>query len=305
MLGLEQITRPSFGTVPQWPGAVGRVFYVHHANGVDAANRGHDPSAPLATITYALGLCTDGNNDYILVLDAWQEAMPIVVNKKCVHVIGVGSLTPSRPSPCLAPADDNAVFSISPAADLCEIAGFTLGGGATHGCIEIAGGGPYGCYIHDCVLGHPNCGGTPLYGFWDIGANAQNFRFERLVILGNGGNVGGTITSDGIRLQGGPRLHTQIIDCVIMGVDICLNLGNVDGGIIARNILAPNTDGAGMGITLGAGCLGCVVADNMANCGDTEGGNPYTDNAAAGANHWMANKGGGGGLANTPYLLPA
>lgn len=289
MYGLEQIIRPSIGAVSQWPGAVGKVLYVSHSNGVDAAGRGHDPSAALATITYALGLCTDGNNDYILVLDAWQEAMPIVVNKKLVHIIGVESLAASRPSPCLAPADDTAIFDIAAAGDLCEIAGFTLGGGLSHGAIEV-GGGPYGCYIHDCVLGHPNCGGTPLYGIWDVGFNMQNFRIERVIILGDGGNVGGTITSDGIRLQGGPSLHTQIVDCVIMGVDICLNLGNVDGGLIARNILAPNDNIAGAGITLGAGCLGCLIAANMANYGDTEmAANPFTDGAAAGANHWVNN----------------
>jgi len=303
---VEQIVRPSFGIVPQWPGAVGRVFYVSHSNGVDASGRGHDPSAALATITYALGLCTNNQNDYILVLDAWQEAMPIQVNKSTVHIIGVGSLTPSRPSPCLAPAGDTAIFDMNAAGDLAEIAGFTLGGGASHGAIE-ATGGPYGCYIHDCVFGHPNCGGTPLHGIYNTGAsNMQNFRFERNVILGNGGGVGGTITGEGIWLQGGPSLHTQILNNIIMGVDICIHLSNGDGVIIADNLLVPNANTAGGGITLEAGCLGTLVANNMANFGDTKmGNNPYTDNAGGGANHWIANKGGDAALANTPWLLPA
>lgn len=293
-----------YGAKPFAPegAGMGRVFYVQGFTGSDT-NEGIDPSAPFATIAYALTQCVADHNDYILVLDAWQEDMPIVVNVSRVHIIGISD-NPGRQFVCLNAAADTAIFQVDAPGDMAEIAGFMLGGGASHGGIETVGGSPFGVHIHDNVFGHPDAGNIPLRAIWT--ANGLNrWMIRNNWIIGDGGNAAGTITGNGIDLSGGPMQLTQILDNIIMGVDICINLSSFVSGVIARNLLAPNANLAGGGITLAATCLGNLIQGNMCNYGDTAmGNNPYSDGAAAGANHWAGNYGGGGGLANTPWLLP-
>lgn len=299
---LDSLLRPNFATYLQRPGALGRVFYVHGFNG-NNANSGQDPSAPLQTITYALTLCANDRNDYILVMDAWQEAMPIHIDVSTVHIIGIGS-NPGRPFVCLNAALDTAIFDIDPAGDMVEIAGFCLGGGATASAIDVSHGGPFGAYIHHNIFGHPDAGNTPRDGIF-LNANMNSGRISNNKFIGDGANCGGTITRNGIQLGGGPFLHSEIIDNIMMGLDICINVVNGDGMVIANNILSPNANTAGGGITLGAGCAGCFVARNSTNFGDTAmAANPYTDGAAAGANHWVDNR-NAGVAAGTPWILPA
>ncbi|GAH43773.1 unnamed protein product, partial [marine sediment metagenome] len=76
------------------PGATGgNVFYVDGVSGSDL-HTGFDPALPLETITYALSLCFDDHDDYIIVLDypethpGGDEDSPIDINKDRVHVLG-------------------------------------------------------------------------------------------------------------------------------------------------------------------------------------------------------------------------
>ena len=57
--------------------APGNVFFVQstHAGAADAAGRGRTPSQPLATIDYAVGLCTAGQGDLIIVLPGHVETV--------------------------------------------------------------------------------------------------------------------------------------------------------------------------------------------------------------------------------------
>ena len=51
------------------PGAaVGDVYYVDGVNGDDTSN-GFDPASPLLTITQAIALCDDDDNDVVIVLN--------------------------------------------------------------------------------------------------------------------------------------------------------------------------------------------------------------------------------------------
>lgn len=57
--------------VVEHPGAI---FFVHSGTGVDAAGGGRSPDAPLATVDYAIGLCTANKGDVIYVLPGHTES---------------------------------------------------------------------------------------------------------------------------------------------------------------------------------------------------------------------------------------
>jgi len=126
----------------------GNIYYVDGTNGLNT-NDGLSRDQPVLTITYALSLCTGGNEDYIIVMSypsagAAGEVWPIAVNVANVHLIGA-SLFQASASAWIAPPGATAAFEIS--ANFVEIAGFDLGAGATSACIENSGT-VWRAYIH-------------------------------------------------------------------------------------------------------------------------------------------------------------
>jgi len=269
---------------------IGNVFFVHAFSG-DDNNPGYTPKMPLLKIATALGKCVNDNDDYIFVIDCYQQdTFPIAVNKTRVHIIGIANAYPSYP--VMLPTGDTAIFTIGATGIYSEIAKFNLSGGTNHGCIELTGA--VGVWLHHLMLGGANAGGTPQDGILFI---ADSTTSEALVednfILGSGGNCPGKITRDGIRATGtNPMTHTIIRRNTLQGcpgIAIDLN-GNAQGAHVLDNRIACDEDAEGVGITLGAGNDGCWVDGNHANYGDTAmAANPYKDNAAAGQNHWGLN----------------
>lgn len=73
---------------------LGNVFYVHATNGTDGAGYGSSPSSPVASIDYAVGLCTASNGDIIIVLPGHTETITgtdITVDVAGVTVVGLGT----------------------------------------------------------------------------------------------------------------------------------------------------------------------------------------------------------------------
>jgi len=263
----------------------GNVFYVNGFTGLDTRT-GLNPNYPLLTIAHALTHCVNDHDDYIIVLDHWQEAWPVTINVSRVHIIGVGT-DPNHPFVALNAAADTAIFVLNNCPN-SEIAGFSFGGGNTHGGIEDAAGIPMGVYIHDCVFGHTFAGDTPLNGI-RIVWNVTDVRIENNLFLGNQSAGGGTLTGNGIHFHAtGDTLGGVIKGNVFKGINgigcwINLPLG-VPGGIyITDNEFYQDiADGAPLGwaITLNGPALtaGCFVARNVASqTGDATGNNPYRD----------------------------
>ncbi len=65
----------------------GKIFYVDSNNGTDQAGSGRSPADPVATIDFAIGLCTDSEGDVILVAPAHAETLTTLIT---LDVIGVG-----------------------------------------------------------------------------------------------------------------------------------------------------------------------------------------------------------------------
>ncbi len=79
----------------------GEIFFVHSGTGTDAAGYGQTPDKPLATLDYAVGLCTANKGDRIFLMPGHAEtiagATGCVLDIAGVEVIGMGrgALTPT------------------------------------------------------------------------------------------------------------------------------------------------------------------------------------------------------------------
>lgn len=272
------------------PNTAGKVFFVDAAAGLDT-NVGDVPTAPLQTFVAALAKCVSGRGDYIFVLNAGADAMPIILDKTRVHVIGLSGKPQS-----LVAAADTAVFQVSSNSNDCEIANFRIRSGATHAGIENIGGTPMGLYIHDCWFGHSLDAGAMLHGIW-IRSNATALQIKKCRFFGTNA---GRITGDGIRFDGmGDSLQGVIEDCLfneIPGVGIRGN--QMIGFEILLNRFGYPVDNAGAAITLAANCHRNVIVGNNANVGKAVAGAviAYVDGAAD--NHWSGNL--KAGLLNLP-----
>ena len=271
--------------------AEGNVFWIDGVSGDDSQD-GLTPSKPLKQIDTALGLCSNDHNDYIFVLDCYQQedSFPIVVDVTKVHIIAV--VNKSNRYAVMTPPGDTAVFTISSSGNDCEIAGFDLSAGAAHGSIELDN--PIGIHIHDCIFGSDQAGGTPQDGI--IAETGQRNPIHGLIenckFYGTGNNSNGTLTRDGIRGTGGGASNWKnmtVQNNVFLGIlGIGIDLSIAQATMILNNRFALDANTAGAAITLGAGTKGCFIDGNSANFGKTEmAANPYVDGSAV--NSWGIN----------------
>lgn len=278
---------PNMATLLSRPPAIGRVFFVK-LGGLDT-NNGIDPGTPFLTITHALDQCVNGRNDYIIVLDYWQNdtVYPIDVNKSSVHIIGLdfGNGGPQWASPI----GDFAFFTIG-AAGYFEIAGFNFGAGATHACIESnVGAGPAEGrgIIHHCRFG------------WDQSAQdgIKVVDPEDLCLMDIHDNLfGGILSQDGIRCEGNSTrsLFHHNLFRNLPGIGIhCMKAGS-DIAAIQDNVFKCPDLATGEAITMELTVGNALITGNQSMGQDNAVGfNPYRDLSVAGAgnalNGWGIN----------------
>lgn len=276
----------------------GDVFYVNTAakGGADT-NTGTEPDEPLLTLTHALSLCTDDEDDYIFVMDYWRptgETWPISVEKNGVHIIGVSRPGP-LPYPALHPATDVAAIQLTSSGQYIEIAGLTLGGGVSHGGIDWLNEGQVdGAWIHHCTFGH-QWFGTPLSGIHQV-ATASRGGYGNLIedclFMGDLANCTGAITGNAIDLLGSVASYDLTVRrCMFKGCYIGINCTVVHNGEFVDNrfVCADAVDGEA--ISLLTACRGNFADGNRAaNGGDAAmTKEPYRDVAATNNNHWGVN----------------
>lgn len=72
----------------------GNIFFVHSGTGVNAVGGGRNPDAPLATLDYAIGLCTANQGDMIFVIPGHAETFTATdgfdVDVAGVRIVGLG-----------------------------------------------------------------------------------------------------------------------------------------------------------------------------------------------------------------------
>ena len=280
----------------------GNVFWVNGIDGVGSnSNAGITRAAPLLTLTYALSLCTDNQNDIIFVEDYWQptgETWPIHVNKQQVHIIG--NAQRGLPYPAIHPPADTAAFHLTSSGQYGSVENLTIGGGSSGGCIEWGQDGQVdGFLIRKCTFGHPWFG-TPLNGIRQDGAvtrGGYGNRIEKCTFLsdlvgGTGAHLG-AITGNAIAQLSVtlPFFDTEIVDNVFKGCQRAINLLLSKDNVIEENrFTVPDAASDGESIWLGAACFGNMMNNNWSFKGPTGilTYNPYYD-ASASLNHWGLN----------------
>jgi len=285
-------------------GGIGNIFFVNGVDGVgDNANSGLTPDQPFLTITYALSQCVTEHNDVIVILNYWQptgEVWPIVVNKRQVHILGaaMGNL----PYPAIHPPGDTACFQVDDTGCYSEIAFLTIGGGNSHGGIELSvAGQAEGVWLHDLTFGHVWFG-TPQNGVWistDGLRHTFGIRIEKCVFVGGEGNFHGALTAEAILQStgGGAEAHDlEILNNIFKGCAAGITLGTAFDAVIKGNRFGVN-DGGGVdqAIDLGATCLGCLIDDNHSASRMAAGSTStaFSDQAGGVANAWGLNTVGG------------
>lgn len=70
----------------------GNRIFVHSGTGTDATNLGQSPSGPVATLSYALGLCTASQGDHIYLMEGHAQtlAAATTIDKAGVRIFGRG-----------------------------------------------------------------------------------------------------------------------------------------------------------------------------------------------------------------------
>ena len=259
------------------PNGAGRVFFVR-STGADT-NNGLEPETPFQTVTYALTQCTDGGNDYIVLMNntsALEASFPIVIAKSFIHLIGMWGAP--YPNPTLMADDDNPTIRIEDGTTWVEIGGIDFGGGATNGCIQIGSdvGNTSYIWIHHCSFG------------WDAGIGAQDgirwlLTHPDAQTYVEDCHFGGLLTRDGCRLDGNNTrgVYRRNIFRDIQGVGINVNVNGADVGAILDNVFAsPIADALGNGwgilFIVGAGCA-LVMGNVGGQTGDATGTSPFVD----------------------------
>lgn len=262
---------------------IGDIFYIDGTNGLDT-NSGLTPDLPVLTLTYALSLCTNGANDYIIVLGypgaAAGETWPVAVDKSKVHIIG----TPAQaaPSPLVNAPADTACFTVS--ASNVEISGIEFSCGATAACIDTSGA-IWKLNVHDNFFGWQDAGqdGIRLSAGTD---DCPSCHIHHNLF-------GNKLTRDGIRIHHNST-RTVIEDNVFIGiasggigVNVVATAGSSALAAVNDNHFTVADAATGEAITFAAGSIDCQVQGNMAGQGVVAMGNvPYRD---LGACHWGLN----------------
>lgn len=267
----------------------GAVYYVNGTTGSDAAGvTGLTPAAPFKTITHALVHCVANAYDYIIVygVDVASETWPINVNKHRVHIIG-SSFSVGMGRVAMPPAD-TAAFLIT--ADKVEIAGFEMGCGANHGCIETnPAAQTWGMHIHHNDFGWMNVGRDGIY-------MPAGFDVPHALIHDNRFND--KLTRDGIRIgqnsTRGEIWNNQFRKVGGIGVNLeglCTDIYSIHNNAFH---IPDAVDGEA--ISCSAGSMGCMFYENRAFQLIAVGFIPYRD---LGANHWGMN------FSNVSVVVPA
>lgn len=270
---------------------VGNVYFVDGGStGLAAGHAGTSPNTACLTLTAALAKCTDGNNDFIFVLNYGSagrtaETWPIVVSKSMVHIIGTTGKPSGMWATVTATGENKDAFNIATAGGHCEIAWLEIGGTAAGSGSGInvgitPAGAPWGLHVHDCWFGVADgAGANGIYV--PSGCDAPQMAIERC-------RFGDALTGTGIKISGVCTRGT-ITDNVFTRTPVGILLSGTSV-FVARNYIAMGSDAAGKGMNVATTAAKCYITDNQGTFGDAAATNcPFLENNSTDVNDWGLN----------------
>ena len=243
--------------------ATGSVFYVHSGTGTNGAAYGSTPSAPYASIDYAIGNCTANKGDVIIVMPGHTETLTgtgITVDVAGVSIIGVGngSLMPwikhNHTDEEVSIAADNVLWSgIRHSADVTGV----------KVAIEIEDGVDF-CTVKNCLFDVVTTGTDEFLVSIRTNDASNNATIEGCWFdMGLGGAVAAiSFTKD--------TDSTKVLHNVIMGdySTACINgLTTLSTKLLIKGNILVNGDSGGIGtepaIELVTGSTGLVIENDI------------------------------------------
>ena len=259
----------------------GNVFFVHSGSGTNVANGGASPDAPLATVDYAIGLCTASQGDVIYVLPGHAETFTAAdgfdADVAGISIIGLGW---GDKRPTFSFTNTAATVAVGATSVKLKNLRFVAGVSAVVVGVNVEAAG-VSCIVEDCEW---YWGGTTGWDFvqsLNLNVGAARARVSRCRFLAEPAVAG---ASTAIQLVGAVS-NVRVETCEFMG-DYSLacisGITTLSQGLMVLDNLVHNTDAsepylevvtgttgviAGTrGLASGASVAANAVADAMAHC---------------------------------------
>lgn len=274
----------------------GSIFWVNSSTGSDSAGYGRNPDASVATLDYAIGLCTASKGDTIFVMPGHAETRAATgdlwtLDVAGVSVIGLGSGS-LRPTFTLG-THTGATTTVSAAncrlknlkwiSDIADLAvGLTVSATADGLIVED-------CDFYDGALTKEMVLGISIAAACHE-VTVRNCRF--IVNDGDGGGCEAAIKAAGATDYS--RIERNWVQGNFTGYPIDLTAAASVGLIVADNSVFNTDTAAGKGIALHATATGHVVRNLVTNAKDTVAG--IAAAAAHVAENYGSNAAGASGI---------
>ena len=288
------------------PMGIGKKFYVNGGadgltHGNDVAGKGESIATAFLSIAFALTQAVGGRNDYIFCFNTnhQDEAATISIPEGLDYVHIIGLALPGGGPLELNTTGDYPVFLLNTLVggplNGVEIAGFNIGGGINHGCIELHGACNF-AWIHHCSFGHAWVPAAQDGIRIESVSNSQGVLIEDNWFYGDSGLAAqGKLTRYGIGqiagsapLHGGAIRRNYLIRCPTGAINFAAQVWEM---VVEDNKIGCGADLLGNGILLSPATASCLIAHNEAHFGNAVmANNPYSDQAGADLNDWMSNQ---------------
>ena len=242
--------------------STGKRLFVHSGTGTDSTGNGASPDAPLATIDYAVALCTASKGDVIYVMPGHAESLAAAgslfdLSKAGVKVIGIGTGT-LMPTFSLGHADatitvsaaDCKISSVRIASSIANVkVGVTLSatsdGSIVEDCVFRDGGAAVEFLVAISVIAAANGCKILRNDFRTTAAAGSNNAILTAAVtdLQVIGNVAFGKYATGAMLGSAALVNALIADNIFVNAeaDIGIALHTSSTGIFARNCLGGTT----------------------------------------------------------------
>lgn len=247
----------------------GSIFFVDssHAAAANAAGGGQNPDTPLATIDYAIGLCTASKGDVIYVMPGHTEsvATAIAADVAGISIIGLGE---SGARPQLTITDTNDGIDITADNVVIENLAFPTPSGVAASDINI---GAANARVSRCHFAQ----GANSRDAITITAAGELPEIEGCTVIVSANGPDSWIKTEGVIDR--PHIHHNLV----IGSD---GTNAYDDGVINYASQAVTNPSVHDNLFLGGGATTAVVANGGSLVGETMGPNVYGGSATGADN---------------------
>lgn len=273
----------------------GARFFVHATAGTDATGYGNSPDSPVATLDYAVSLCTASKGDVIFLMPGHAEsianATALNIDVAGVQVIGIGNgalrptitLTTATTATVNVTAANVRIKNVKIVSDLADMAAGITASAAAGGLV-----------VEECDLFDGGLTKELVIGV-SVAAACHDVLIRNNRFVVNDGDGGGCASAVSFA---GASNFSRVVGNFVQGnftaAPIVASVAASVAMLIADNVIFNTDTGAGLGIVLKSDTTGAVVRNLITNAKDTVA--PVTAAACHVAENYGSNAAGASGI---------